>query len=409
MVGTSAQAQWYSVNSNTTENLWDIVFVDEDTGYCGGGGNVYGELGPNDSGVILRTTDGGESWETIFSADSFSIRNICIVKGKLYAFARSGKSWPSSYLVSTVLSASPLDWSVRPIPYKPLETYGPSNVQVYNDAIYFVDVDSDYNLMKLKDDTLSAVVHDYDGYVSIFDINEHGLLFVSGETPEGIRIYFSEDHGMTVDTLSPYPSIVSPHQRTFAQARLLPDVFLIYSTYPIGMLSSFDRGKSWTYHYVGYDNPFIIDKDNIFAVRRVVGGQFLIKTNYRESYIDTLYDLDFVPSKIYFYNDTLGFVIGEEGNILRTTNGGGTVGINEAEELKKNIKVFPNPVEGPLRIEVPDGLVIKDTELLNLEGREVKRFKKGLTVLEVSDIPAGPYVLRINTSEGVFTEKVVVE
>ncbi|MCE2503892.1 MAG: hypothetical protein J4G05_07515 [Chlorobi bacterium] len=39
----------------------------------------------------------------------------------------------------------------------------------------------------------------------------------------------------------------------------------------------------------------------------------------------------------------------------------------------------------------------------------MKRFKKGLTVLEVSDIPAGPYVLRVKTSEGVFTEKVVVE
>ncbi|MCE2503603.1 MAG: hypothetical protein J4G05_06065 [Chlorobi bacterium] len=57
-VGSSAHAQWYSVNSNTTENLWDIVFVDEDTGYCGG------------HGVILQTTDGGEGWETIFSADS---------------------------------------------------------------------------------------------------------------------------------------------------------------------------------------------------------------------------------------------------------------------------------------------------------------------------------------------------
>ena len=120
-------------------------------------------------------------------------------------------------------------------------------------------------------------------------------------------------------------------------------------------------------------------------------------------------DIDLFKIKIYFYDDRLGFVIGEKGNILRTTNGGGTVGIDEGGELKKNIKVFPNPVKGLLRIEVPDGLVIKDTELLNLEGREVKRFKKGLTVLEVSDIPAGPYVLRINTSEGVFTEKVVVE
>ncbi|MCE2504230.1 MAG: hypothetical protein J4G05_09280, partial [Chlorobi bacterium] len=66
LVGNSAQAQWYPVTSGTTEHLHDIVFIDEDTGYCGGGGNRYGELGPNDSGVILRTTDGGESWETIF-------------------------------------------------------------------------------------------------------------------------------------------------------------------------------------------------------------------------------------------------------------------------------------------------------------------------------------------------------
>ena len=66
-------------------------------------------------------------------------------------------------------------------------------------------------------------------------------------------------------------------------------------------------------------------------------------------------------------------------------------------------------MKGLLRIEVPEGLVIEEMGLLNVEGREMKRFKKGLTVLEVSDIPAGPYVLRINTSEGVFTEKVVVE
>ena len=92
LVGSSAQAQWYPVTSGTTEHLHDIVFIDEDTGYCGGGGNVYGELGPNDSGVILRTTDGGESWETIFSADSFAIWNIWIVKEKLYAFARKGSS-----------------------------------------------------------------------------------------------------------------------------------------------------------------------------------------------------------------------------------------------------------------------------------------------------------------------------
>ena len=147
-VGSSAQAQWYPVTSGTTEHLHDIVFIDKDTGYCGG------------DGVILRTTDGGEGWETIFSADSLSVQNICIVKEKLlYAFAlKSG----ASYLVSTVLSASPLDWSIRPISYRPV------GVKVYNDAIYFVDLYGGIKLKKLKDDILSTVVHDV---VGIFDIS----------------------------------------------------------------------------------------------------------------------------------------------------------------------------------------------------------------------------------------------
>ena len=327
-VGSPAQAQWYPVTSGTTENLHDIFFVDSLTGYCGGGGNEYGNLGPNDSGVILRTTDGGESWETIFSADSLSVQNICIVKEKLlYAFARKYGTW---YLVSTVLSASPLDWSVRPIPYSPWEP------KVYNDAIYFVDLYGGIKLKKLKDDILSTVV---DNIVVIFDINENGLLFVGDiDGGAGIRIYFSEDHGMTVDTLSPHPPIFGPNQLTFAQARLLPDVFLIYFTYPNGMLRSFDRGDTWEVN--DPLDPFdfgylcIIDENNIFA------GGLLIKTDYRESYIDTLYDLDFGLTKIYFYDDRLGFVIGYEGNILRTTNGGGTVGIDEGGELKKRLRSF---------------------------------------------------------------------
>ena len=148
-VGSSAQAQWYPVTSGTTEHLHDIVFIDKDTGYCGG------------DGVILRTTDGGEGWETIFSADSLSVQNICIVKGKLYAFAREGRTW-SSYLVSTVLSSSSLKWSITQIPY------GPIDPKVYNDAIYFVDLYGGIKLKKLKDDILSTVVHDV---VGIFDIS----------------------------------------------------------------------------------------------------------------------------------------------------------------------------------------------------------------------------------------------
>ena len=121
---------------------------------------------------------------------------------------------------------------------------------------------------------------------------------------------------------------------------MLRDVFLIYFTYPSGMLRSFDRGDTWEVNDpldpFDFGYPCIIDENNIFAWE----GGLLVKTDYRESYIDTLYDLDFGLTKIYFYDDRLGFVIGYEGNILRTTNGGGTVGIDEGEELKKTLRSF---------------------------------------------------------------------
>ena len=84
----SANAQWYQVNTNTTENLYDMFFVDSLEGYCVGGSDYWGT--PQSTGVILKTIDAGENWTTIFSIDSLTIKNIAVVdvfgNKKLYAF-----------------------------------------------------------------------------------------------------------------------------------------------------------------------------------------------------------------------------------------------------------------------------------------------------------------------------------
>ena len=396
LIGNSAKAQWYQVESNTTEHLNDIFFVDSLTGYCVGGGDTWG--GPQGNGIVMETTDGGENWTTIFSQDSLSIQSVFVVDSakhsKLYAFALKNGA---SYLVSTIVSSPPLNWSVTPISYRPFTP------KLYNNAIYFADLSG--SLKKLENDSISIVLNKG----GLFDVNSNGLLWLNIDNNVPV-VYFSNDYGSTIDTLNNlYNLPLNPNQFSDSKMFLLEDSYLIYVTYPGALISSLDSGQTWRHDDIYYGIPFsAMDKYNIYFI----WGDKIIKTNYLISYIDTVhtFNFKFKYRNIKFINDRIGFIIGENGTILKTRNaGGGTVGINEGEELKKKIKVFPNPVKGLLRIEVPDGLVIKDTELLNLEGREVKRFKKGLTVLKVSDIPAGPYVLRVNTSEGVFTEKVVVE
>ena len=122
------QAQWYSVNSNTTEKLYDIFFIDSLEGYCAGGSDFSGTV--QSTGVILKTIDGGENWVTIFSKDSCSIRNVMVIQENgnsiLYAFGRKNSS---SFLVSTNLNSLSFNWSVS------LFNSNPREVEVFNNKI----------------------------------------------------------------------------------------------------------------------------------------------------------------------------------------------------------------------------------------------------------------------------------
>jgi len=48
------QAQWIAQNSGTNQNLYDIEFLNEKTGWAVG-----------DAGVVIKTTNGGTNWLNI--------------------------------------------------------------------------------------------------------------------------------------------------------------------------------------------------------------------------------------------------------------------------------------------------------------------------------------------------------
>jgi photosystem II stability/assembly factor-like uncharacterized protein len=54
---TNAGATWTSQTSGTTVELWDVFFVNADTGFVVGGNWLA-----NSHGIILHTTDGGATW-----------------------------------------------------------------------------------------------------------------------------------------------------------------------------------------------------------------------------------------------------------------------------------------------------------------------------------------------------------
>jgi len=382
------QAQWYPTNSNTTENIKDIFMIDSLNGYCVGGGDQYGY--PLGNGIVLNTIDGGENWTEIFSMDSLSINNVFVVSTglneKIIAFATINQV---SYKLWTTISSSPQNWILEPIPYKPKDPI------LYNNIIYYVDI-VDYSLNKLENNTSTIITNN----VSIFNVDQNGLIFINYFVD---TIFYSDDMGSTI---FPFPS----QQNYFGSNQILNafidnhnDSIFIYSTYPESITYSFNDGTSWSHLYVYYFTPIIINSNKIIAFQ----NGHIIKTDYIDSYIDTLQTLTFTPNKFYFFNDSIGFILGPNGQILKTINGGETVGLNEVKSNKK-IKIFPNPANTILNIEYANNVKVKSIKLFDTKGILIYEHSKELQTLDVSTTPPGEYVLLIQTKNEKITKKVFI-
>ena len=241
-----AHAQWYRVNTNTTENLYDLFFVDSLEGYCVGGSDDWGA--PQSKGVILKTTDGGENWTTIFSKDSLMIRNIAVVEvngdRKLYAF---GLKDGASYLVSTLINTSLQNWSLTPI------VYSPTNINAYDNAIFFLDQNGG-GLKRIENSILSLVLRENNP--ALFSISASGLLYTNGSFDS---LYFSIDYGINISILPQHPTnIVGSNQISDAKIKLVGDTLILKGTYPSSVVYSLDKGNSWSYNYGGGERKSII-------------------------------------------------------------------------------------------------------------------------------------------------------
>ena len=81
-VGTMKAQQWKELHTGVTEDLYDVCCIDTNTVFvCG------------QNGVILKTTDGGESWEEKYRQPGFQMTKICFVNPQVgYVFCDSNIS-----------------------------------------------------------------------------------------------------------------------------------------------------------------------------------------------------------------------------------------------------------------------------------------------------------------------------
>lgn len=387
-IGSYAQS-WYQVNSNTTQRLKDIVMINATTGFCSGGGDVYNA--PEGNGVILKTTDGGENWTTVFSQANLAIYAIHSIANEMYAFAKLNGG---NQLLHSADSG--VNWSITTI------SFSPYNVQYANNAIYFLDANDNYALKKWTPTTLAVLMAN----VGTYGVNNNEIVCINSAFDS---IYKSTDGGTTFTQLSGYPTEFGQNQSTNAVIKSFGTTLVVHYTYPAATQVSTDNGISWT--HMGYDgangsafaNYCEIIADNLLL------GSFSTTLNSQQDYQawETDVTLSHTIRKIAIYSGNLGFVLGDNGMIYKTNSVEG-LATTDVTVTQPEIRIINHAREDALLIENTSSTPISSITLYDVQGKQVAVLNGNITKINTSHLAKGTYIICVATSSNSFSEKVFI-
>jgi len=83
--------------------------------------------------------------------------------------------------------------------------------------------------------------------------------------------------------------------------------------------------------------------------------------------------------------------------------------ILDVSEVEKQFgfSLYPNPSNSVVKLQYKNNLNISTIRLFNILGSLVKEFKTSQTDLDISKLPTGVYVLKVNTNKGIISKKIL--
>jgi hypothetical protein len=373
-------AQWYQVNSGTSETIRDMIFLDTLSGYaiCS-------------NGYILKTVDGGNNWnviyqDTLFIGSISGLNSIVVTDDSVYCFGMN--SFGNFHKLSFGIAGGTV--SSQAINYDVLSP------KYINNEIYFISLNNVLGLYKYNNNNIIQIMGGAENFTKIYDFLSVGFATI---------IKISDDFGVTwLDKQFTTNALSSGPYQSFYKG---DDTLIAITQYPTVIHYSYDNGNSWNMIYPPDGYIFHFTNSKLYGTHLFVSTNHILHNDLSSLSFDTTLFSNNI-SKLYFINDLYGFAFGPNGVIYKTTNGGGTVGVNEDNNyLKKKINVYPNPADNKLIIEA-DEINVSKIEILNNQGKIIKFYIGFPKILDTADLKQGDYILRFYSDKQMIYEKLII-
>jgi hypothetical protein len=149
---------------------------------------------------------------------------------------------------------------------------------------------------------------------------------------------------------------------------------------------------------------YFTDEDTGFVLRE--NGIILKTVNGGTTWIMSTSGVSGELLSVFFTDKNTGYVVGDGGTILKTTNGGYPVGTNEITSRANTLIIYLNPASTILTIETPTNGFLS---ILNLSGQQfiTRQITETKTQIDISTLPIGVYVVKQVGEKGVQVGKVI--
>ncbi len=152
-----------------------------------------------------------------------------------------------------------------------------------------------------------------------------------------------------------------------------------------------------------YDTEILVDGISYYAIQTVTDK--ILPISLQED------PTDLIASIFSFSNDICGIFLLDFWKGRQEEEIGTHLQTAPHQAKKLMMHVFPNPSKGTFQVELPEMLVEGQLELFDESGRSVARRKinGGASTVNFSNLPAGSYVLYVDSNEVRETKKIVVQ